>query len=44
MNFKKALPQLCKELKLDIKELIYNDYVYLVSKWLKNNPQEIITF
>lgn len=31
------LPQLCAELKLDINELIYNDYVLLVSKWLKIN-------
>lgn len=35
--FKKDLPQLCKELKLNLKELIFNDYVLLVSKWLKIN-------
>ncbi len=44
MTFKKALPKLCEELRLNIKELIFNDYVDLVSKWLKNNPQEIIHF
>ena len=36
-TFKSDLPQLCTELKLDINELIYNDHVLLVSKWLKIN-------
>jgi hypothetical protein len=36
-EFKADLPLLCKELRLHIKELIYNDYVHLVSKWLKVN-------
>lgn len=31
------LPLLCKELKLNLKELIFNDYVLLVSRWLKIN-------
>jgi hypothetical protein len=35
--FKTDLPLLCKELKLHMKELIYNDYVLLVSNWLKVN-------
>lgn len=35
--FKKDLPLLCKELKLNLKELIFNDYVLLVSRWLKIN-------
>jgi len=35
--FKIDLPLLCKELRLNINELIYNDYVLLVSKWLKIN-------
>jgi len=35
--FKKELPLLCKELKLNLKEIIFNDYVLLVSKWLKIN-------
>lgn len=35
--FKADLPLLCKELRLSISELIYNDYVLLVSKWLKVN-------
>jgi hypothetical protein len=32
--FKKDLPLLCKELNLKPKELIFNDYVTLVSRWL----------
>jgi hypothetical protein len=36
-TFRADLPQLCAELKLDINELIYNDYTLLVSKWLKIN-------
>lgn len=35
--FKDDLPPLCKELRLHIKEIIYSDYVLLVSKWLKIN-------
>ncbi|HEY0080312.1 MAG TPA: hypothetical protein VGB73_17005 [Pyrinomonadaceae bacterium] len=35
--FKRDLPLLCKELNLNLKELIYNDYVLLVSRWLKIN-------
>ena len=36
-SFKADLPLLCRELKLNQKELIYNDYVLLVSNWLKIN-------
>jgi len=36
-TFRADLPQLCAELKLDMNELIYNDYTLLVSKWLKIN-------
>ena len=35
--FEGDLPLLCKELKLNLKELIFNDYVLLVSRWLKIN-------
>jgi hypothetical protein len=35
--FQAELPLLCKESKLEMKELIYNDYALLVSKWLKVN-------
>lgn len=35
--FKADVPRLCKELRLDKLELIYNDYVLLVSNWLKIN-------
>ena len=34
-TFRSDLPLLCKELRLNMKELIYNDYVLLVSTWLK---------
>src|SRR5690349_21502287 len=33
--FNNDLPLLCKELRLNRKELIFNDYVLLVSRWLK---------
>jgi hypothetical protein len=36
-DFKTDLPLLCQELKLKPKELIFNDYVLLVSEWLKIN-------
>lgn len=35
--FEGDLPLLCKELKLNLKELIFNDYVLLVSRWLRIN-------
>lgn len=35
--FRADLPLLCKALSLDMKELIYNDYVTLVSEWLRRN-------
>jgi hypothetical protein len=35
--FESDLPLLCKELNLNLKELIFNDYVLLVSRWLKIN-------
>lgn len=38
-TFKTDLPLLCKELRLNAKELIFNDYVLLVSNWLKVNYQ-----
>jgi hypothetical protein len=36
-TFKADLPLLCRELRLEMKELIYNDYVLLVSTWLRIN-------
>lgn len=36
-SFKTDLPLLCKELRLNVRELIFNDYVLLVSNWLKVN-------
>src|SRR5205085_3036080 len=38
-TFEGDLPLLCKGLKLNVKELIYNDYVLLVSEWLKVNSK-----
>lgn len=38
-TFKGEVPLLCKGLKLNMKELIYNDYVLLVSEWLKINSK-----
>ncbi|MGH9761621.1 MAG: hypothetical protein ACREDR_39105 [Blastocatellia bacterium] len=35
--FKAELPLLCKELRLNPRELIFNDYLLLVSNWLKVN-------
>jgi len=35
--FDSDLPLLCKELRLNLKELIFNDYVLLVSRWLRIN-------
>lgn len=35
--FENDLPLLCRELRLNLKELIFNDYVLLVSRWLKVN-------
>lgn len=38
-TFQGELPLLCKGLTLNLKELIYNDYVLLVSEWLKVNSK-----
>jgi hypothetical protein len=38
-NFRSDLPILCKGLKLTRSELIFNDYVHVVSKWLSVNYQ-----
>jgi len=35
--FQTELPQLCKKLKLERSELIYNDYTMFASEWLKEN-------
>jgi hypothetical protein len=36
-TFEQDLPLLCKELKLRQRELIWNDYVMLISRWLTRN-------
>jgi len=33
-KFRKALPGMCRDLNLDVRELTYNDYTNLVSEWL----------
>lgn len=38
-TFRGELPLLCKGVQLNVKELIYNDYVLLVSKWLKADSE-----
>jgi hypothetical protein len=35
-NFRKDLPILCQKLGLKEKSLKYDDYAFLVSKWLRN--------
>lgn len=40
--FKKDLPLLCKDSQLNVKELIFNDYVHLVSIWLRFNASSVI--
>ena len=36
--FKTELPALCEKLKLAIDEMIFNDYINIVSIWIKENP------
>jgi hypothetical protein len=36
-SFRKKLPAMCSDLSLNTKELIYNDFVLLVSRWLRLN-------
>ena len=36
-RFKKKLPHLCKALKLQPDQLIFNDYIMIVWEWLKKN-------
>jgi len=35
--FRKDLPLLCKELRLLVREIVFNDYTNLVSVWLEQN-------
>ncbi|MCP5053013.1 MAG: nucleotide-binding protein [bacterium] len=36
--FQSELPELCKELKLTIDEMTFNDYTAIINIWLKENP------
>ncbi len=38
-RFRRELPKLCRELKLDLEDLTFNDYIQLVSAWLQENPR-----
>ncbi len=38
LMLKDELPDLCKKLKLAVDEMIFNDYINIVSIWLKENP------
>jgi hypothetical protein len=35
--FQEDLPLLCRELRLERNELIFNDYTTLIAEWLKEN-------
>lgn len=35
--FQSELPLLCRELRLDRDELVFNDYTTLIAEWLKEN-------
>jgi len=43
-NFIDELPSMCSELNLNSKELIFSDYIYVVTVWLKiqNKKKEIL--
>ncbi len=36
--FKSELPRLCKKIKLEVEEMIYNDYSNIASLWIIENP------
>ncbi|GAI28756.1 unnamed protein product, partial [marine sediment metagenome] len=36
------LPEMCSELRLDVDSLIYNDYVQLVTVWLKAREEKLL--
>jgi hypothetical protein len=37
-QFTSELPVICRELKITIDEMIFSDYINIVSEWLKENP------
>ena len=41
--FISELPALCKEIKITIDEMIFNDYTNIVSLWLNENPSSSIS-
>lgn len=40
-TFKRDLPMLCKEVKIEVNELTYNDYTNFISNWLKQNNSTV---
>jgi len=40
--FRNDLPEMCSELRLDVDSLIYNDYVQLVTAWLKAREEKLL--
>ena len=39
-TFQKNLPDLCKELNLEVNEIFYKDYCKLIKNWLKEVSQK----
>lgn len=37
-RFQRALPGMCRDLRLDRDELVFSDYTILTTAWLKENP------
>lgn len=40
--FRSDLPEMCNDLRLDADSLIYNDYVMLVTAWLKAREEKLV--
>jgi len=40
--FRDDLPEICNELRLDVNSLIYNDYVLLITEWLKAREEKLL--
>ncbi len=41
-NFQSDLPDICNELRLDVSSLIYNDFCWLVTGWLKAREDKLL--
>ncbi len=38
-EFKRQLPLMCKELRFNPQDLIYKDYIHLITEWIKKESQ-----